>query len=104
MGDLRHLFRPVGASDGSTMCMLQIQPNGMMGGGGTIGVSDLVGQMLGGLLGGSEGGNSAGNAAAGQAIAGLAGSLVNNLFGRRLQYGQDPTEDIWMIGGVFLEH
>merc|ERR1719336_1549295 len=60
--DMRHLFRLVDARDGSTMCMLQIQPNGMTlvepnsktPGSGAASVGDIVGQLLGGLLGGGD--------------------------------------------------
>merc|ERR1711933_228363 len=38
------------------------------------------------------------------------GGILDSLFGpsvrqeRRLQFGEDPMEEVWMIGGVFLEH
>merc|ERR1719384_2171128 len=42
----------------------------------------------------------------GDPLDGLLDSLFgpSELSGRRLQFGAEPEEDIWMIGGVFLEH
>jgi len=107
--EIKDLFRRVPARSGSDLCLLQIQPNGMMPSSGVMGIGDLLGGLLGGVLSPSsgasvgEGGSSA--AASGRTSGGSSmGGLLDSLFGRRLQYGADPMEDVWMIGGVFLEH
>lgn len=101
---IKDLFRRVKASDGSTLCLLQIQPNGVMPGGGDMSFGDLLGSLLGGLLGApAAGGQSRSTPRNSEGAEGLPGLLGTLLGGRRL-FGQDPSEELWMIGGVFLEH
>lgn len=140
---IRDLFKRVPARDGSELCLLQIQPNGMMPSSGVARIPDILGGLLGGLFGPSTGtGPSGGDMGSGSGIgsgtigggmggsmgsgtgSGVSGSsgapgpssgpgtldgLLDSLFGpglrgRRLQFETDPMEDVWMIGGVFLEH
>merc|ERR1712151_403043 len=74
----------------------------------------MGGGLLGGLLGSSPNrGGARGSARprdGEQTLGGLLGGLLGSspdkvevTSSRRLQF-QDPTEDLWMIGGVFLEH
>lgn len=110
------LFRRVPAKDGGELCLLQIQPNGMAPAGEPDDIGGILGGLLGGLLGGSAGVPSTGGGPDDPSLASGDPSLdglLDSIFGpsssqvassRRLQFGQDPMEDLWMIGGVFLEH
>merc|ERR1712050_145779 len=105
------LFRKVPARDGGELCMLQIQPNGMAPS-GTADAGGLLGDLLGGLLSSSRAPTmGTGPSSNSESLDGLLDSIFGSgpsLRSRRLQYSQpasihDPSEDLWMIGGVFLE-
>jgi len=120
--EVRDLFRRVPAQEGLELCVLQIQPSGASSSTGTPLSPDATVRER-SAEGVGENGSASSNFSslqdASSAPDGAVGpnwfptgaeSLLGPLVGatfpreRRLQFHQDPMEDIWMIGGVFLEH
>merc|ERR1712012_28021 len=105
---ISELFRKVPATDGSEMCLLQIQPNGMAPSGGIPDIGSILGGLLGGPLSPTDATPKSAavktNSVPFQSNFPFPPALVVN--SRRLQWDQykNPMEDVWMIGGVFLEH
>lgn len=106
--EVHDLFRKVPAQDGGELCLLQIQPNGMAPA-VVPDVGDVLGDLLGGLLSGAPARSAPPPSSSDQSLDGLLDSIFgSSTTSRRLQYGEpnvmhDPAEDLWMIGGVFLE-
>lgn len=115
------LFRKVPARDGGDMCLLQIQPNGLLPYSGAHHSHSILGGLLKGIFGrGAAHTTPAPGAAPVSAISAMAppfrlppsgaGADSEEAAGdpRRLQWSphraaHNPMGDVWMLGGVFLE-
>jgi len=98
------MFVKVHSTMGREMCLLTIQPNTMTGGLGSLG------GLLGGLLGSILGGRRLQQTPLQQILGGLLGGEGSNsphgssgASPASQQPASDPNE-LWMLGGMFLEH